>query len=908
MNESSELPRALLAAKLNSPITTPSQVTRKSICDLICSAQSVKLILVRAPAGFGKTTAMLQSRAKLEESGVDTAWMTLDRGDNDVSRFLSCLTAAVANITDGLSSHVGPKSLKTGFSLGDMALDIMDRLAAHTSPFALFLDDFELIREPAVLGLMREIIDHLPRCGQLIIGSRGLPDLLLGRLRARGQLLEIDADKLRFSMDETVEYFNQRRHQILPLEDVSQLHRKTEGWIAALWLASIALERPEGHTEFIARFSGSNQAVADYLADDVLARQPASIRDFLLRTSILRDLNTPLCNALSTDASGIDFLDQLDAANLFLVHIEGEDKTYRYHRLFADFLRAQLAREMPDEIPRLHRAASQWYESQGRPVPAIDHAIEGGDYQHALSLLSLHAESLLGQGRMRLLFRWFNSLPENILSGYPRLAVIQVWAWCLTRGPREAMALLESSGCADSTDPEVQPHVLALRPALLSLMDRAEDAYAVGSESLKHLPTAKPFVDSILKNSMAELFAIMGQYDESHKLRDASRRLQGERDNAFNQMYSDSLEGVFDLERGRLRQATARFRMAVSPRRTVTYGHANGNAWAGVLYAGALYEVNNFAQAEPLLNVYVPLAKEVALVDHMITGYIMLSRIAFCCGDVDRALQILAELEYTGHHRQLARVVTSAKLERARALLLQGNSHASKEELERANDPQIWERVRRLHLPAHDLEYIELGQLRWEIAFGDARKILPRLEDEVTAASAATRHRRALKLRVLQSLALHRSGDQRAALAVMGEVLKFACTEGFMRIILDEGDAVGTLVRQFDTMRREDGSDFRHPIFTEYLQRLMNGFGPLSDTERGAVTSAHIEKLLEPLTRKEIRVLQLLAEGYSNIGMAEKLFVSDSTVRTHLRNINSKLNAQSRTQAVAIARQLGLIR
>lgn len=875
---------------------------------MVCTSQSVKLILIRAPAGFGKTTTMVQCRTRLEESGIDTIWMTLDRADNDASRFLSCLAAAVTDMTEDLSTHIGPSPLNTGSSLGDVALDIMDRLAAHTSPFALFLDDFELVQEPAVLGLVREIIDRLPRGGQLIIGSRGLPDLGLGRLRARGQLLEVDAKQLRFSIDETVEYFTQRRHLAIPLEDLSQLQSKTEGWIAALWLASVSLERREARTEFIARFSGSNQAVADYLVDDVLAGQSASIRDFLLRTSILRNLSTPLCNALLPNTGNADILDHLEAANLFLIPIDGEEKTYRYHSLFADFLRAQLTREMPDEVPRLHRAASKWYESQGRPVPAIDHALESGDYPHALSLLSRHAESLLGQGRMRLLARWFAALPEHALSTYPILSVVHVWACCFTRGPWEAMTLLDRSGCADSSDPEVQAHVLALRPILLAMMDRMDDANAVGRESLSHLPTIKPFTDSLLTSAMAHIFALMGQRDESHKLLDAARRIQGESNSAFNQMYSESVAGMIDLEEGRLRQATARFRMAVSATQATSFGYTHGNAWAGVLYASSLYEANNLAQADHLLNIDVPLAKDVGLADHMIIGYVMLSRIAFYRGDVDRALHALTELEYLGHHRQLPRVVASAKLERARVLLLQGNAQASKEELERANDCQLWQRVQRQRLPAHDLEYLELAQLRWEITFGDAKKVLPQLESEITAASGTSRHRRALKLRVLQSVALKRSGDQRAALAVLSEVLKLACTEGFMRLILDEGDAAGVLVCQFAATRREDGSDLSNPIFTEYLQRLTQAFGPSVVAEANTATSLTTKTLLEPLTRKEIRVLLLLAEGYSNCAMAEKLFVSDSTVRTHLRNINAKLNAQSRTQAVSIARHLGVIR
>ncbi|MFI4940490.1 MAG: LuxR C-terminal-related transcriptional regulator [Burkholderiales bacterium] len=907
MNQYGNGTRAFLSSKLNPPVTPPSQVVRTKVNDLVRMSHGVTVILVRAPAGFGKTTTMVQCRAQFEESGIATAWLTLDGSDNDRSRFLAGLSLAVSQIVPQIVPQIASPTIpqmpgeRHGHP-GDVALDIMERLAAHTSPFVLFLDDFEQVRDPVVLGLVRELIDLLPRRGQLVIGSRGLPDLGLGRMRARGQLLEIDAGQLRFSIAETVEFFTRCRHIALQEEDLSQLHRKTEGWVAALWLASMSLERREKRAEFIARFSGSNAAVADYLADDVLARQPAHLRDFLLRTSILHHLNAPLCDALLARSDSAQILNSLEAANLFLSPIDGEEKTYRYHSLFADFLRAQLRREMPDELLRLHGAASGWYEMQDRLVPAIDHALDGKNYPHALRLLEQHAEQLLEEGRMRLLTRWFAALPENSLRDSPLLQVVQVWALCLTRGPWEAMALLDASACMVSTDSAVCAYVLALRPIMLGMMDRSEEACKVGVEALSHFPLGNPFAESALANAMAAIFCIMGQYHESHKLLEAARSRQGS-PSFFNRMYSESVEGIIDLQEGRLRQAAARFRMAVGATHAASYVHTHGNAFAGVLYADALYEANALEQAAHLFHVYVPLARNVSLPDHMIIGYQRLARIAFCRGDIDMVFQYLTELEYVGRHRKLPRVVASAKLERSRILLLQGNKQASKEELQRANDQAIWTHAHGLRLLAHDLEYFGLAQLRWDIHFGDAAQAGQQLDAEIAAATASTRHRRALKLRVMKCLALKNSGALPAALATMREVLKVACKEGYQRLIIDEG--VGSLVRSLVEERREPGADRSDPIFSEYLHRLLQGFGPLAAEIEPAAAPHGMP--IDPLTPKEMRVLLLLADGYSNSALAEKLFVSDSTVRTHLRSINSKLNAQSRTQAVSIARHLGII-
>lgn len=894
----------VLFAKLNPPAAPPAQVQRTKVWEAVRASQLAQLILVRAPAGFGKTTTLAQIRAKMEENGVVTSWLTLDNSDNDAPRFLDGLAAAIAKITMGDSAGA-PAGV--ALSPGQSELSLVDRLVAHPSPFALFLDDFQCIHEPAVLGLLRQIIDHLPRRGQIVIGSRSLPDLGLGRLRARGQLVEIYSDALRFSLAETAEFFNERRGLPLQAEDLSRLQSKTEGWVAALWLVSVALERREARSDFITRFSGTDQSVADYLANDVVGSQPQHVRDFLLRTSILRHLNAPLCDALMDRNDSALILKQIETANLFLGPIESEDGTYRYHSLFASFLLGELTRERPDEIPELHRRASLWYESQGREVPAIDHALGARDYEHALRLLSLHADDLLGQGRMRLLQRWFASLPDDVLERHPLLQTAYLWSLCFTRGPREAMALLEQMERREIHDPDVSAHVLALRPVLLSMMDRHEEAAEVGRERLLRLPTEKSFPNAVMTNAMAYVFSVTGQYDEARRLLDAARRTQGERVSAFNMMYSESVEGIIDLQEGRMRQATARFRIAVSATRASTYAHTNGNAWAGVLFASALYEANECEQAERLLHIYMPLAEDVGLVDHMISGHVMLSRIAFYHGDVDRAWQALTALEYIGHRRHLPRLVASSKLERSRVLLLQGYAHASKEELDRANESEIWQWVRGLRLLANDLLYPELCQLRWESSSGNPAQALPALEQEIAQAVASDRHRRVLKLRILHSLALDRSGNRAAALAQLGSVLHTACAEGFMRLILDEGDRIGALVRQYEAAGRQQGSGRSDPIFTEYLQRLLQGFGPgLAEAE--PAKPATNAPLPEPLTRKEIRILQLLAEGYSNSAMAEKVFVSDSTVRTHLRNISAKLGANNRTQAVAMARRSGLIR
>jgi LuxR family maltose regulon positive regulatory protein len=523
---------------------------------------------------------------------------------------------------------------------------------------------------------------------------------------------------------------------------LAQLHRKTEGWVAAIWLASMALERHGTETGFVERFSGSDRAVAEYLAEDVLAHQPREIRDFLLRTSILRQLDASVCQALNPRADCAAILEQLAASNLFLTPVggDGDGRAWRYHSLFADFLRAQLAREHPGEIERLHLAASGWYESHDRPVPAIDHAIEGGDHPYALTLLDSYAAQFLEQGRMRMLARWFSAIPEHQLRAHPFLQPIALWATCFTHGPWDAMRMLEQSGCVDSTIPEVRASAHTLVPLLLAMQDRHDEAYEAGRQSLARCLPGWPLPTACCSTPWPTSWPCAATSTRRAACSKA-RREQG--NSTFNRMYTESLAGLFDLHEGRLRQATARLRMAVDSTHAVSYNHSHGNAWAGVLYAGAVYETNQLVQAEHLLNVYLPLARDVGLPDHMILSHVMRSRIAFHAGDIDAAFQALTELEYLGHHRQLPRVVAGAKLERSRMLLLQGNGPASRDELLRADDPALWERERRQRLPAHDLDYLALARARWDIAFGDARAALAVLDAEMHARAARAQPPRA---------------------------------------------------------------------------------------------------------------------------------------------------------------------
>jgi len=541
------------------------------------------------------------------------------------------------------------------------------------------------------------------------------------------------------------------------------------------------------------------------------------------------------------------------------------------------------------------------------PVPAIDHAIYGADFPRALELLTRHAQAFLEEGRMLLLARWFTLIPAEALAGHPLLQAVQVWAILFTEGAVQATQALDRHGIENSGDAIIASHVNALRPLLLAMRDQYDEAHREGQRRLRLLPTPVPFADAVLINCMAHVTSVLGEKSEARRLLHAARETHNA--SLFNLMYTEATEGMLDLEQGRFRQAIARFRVSINvTSRDGGYSQLGGNAWAGILYASAMYDANELDIVDRLLDAYLPLARDVGLPDHMISGYTMRARLLFLRGDIDGGIQVLTELETLGHLRQLPRVVASAKLERAKTLILQGDATGARDELQRADDRYIWERVARQRLSAHEVVDVAITWLRWTLHFGDAAEAVAYVDAELPRLESENRVRRGRKLRILKAMALWRQQRHDESVKLMLSVIHEASREGFLRLIADEGSLAAAPVSAIMAQMKA-GSLPSDPIALEYVQRLLEVFGPAAHADESALAPAqdmpHGD--VDPLTQKELSVLRLLAQGYSNSALSEKLFVSDSTIRTHLRNINMKLGAQNRTQAVFLGKRYGLI-
>lgn len=918
--------------KFKPPVSGAYLVKRRRIIEQIRQAQATKLILLQAPAGFGKTTLLRELYDQSRAQGHASVWLTMDAGDNDLEQ----LAANISQILVAVYGSPTPLGEAGQHMLCDPAkadhlATLIEAITLCGRPFLLVLDEFEHVQNPAGLAILQQIIEMLGPEQRIAIGTREYPNLSLGRLRARQQLLEIETQQLRFSLDEACEFLCVQRHLPLDRVDVERLQQATDGWVTALWLSSLALEGASDPKRFTQTFCGSNKVISSYLAEDVLSRKPPQLQEFILQTSVLGQFSAELCDAVTGHNDSRQLLEEIERANLFITTLDEQRVWFRYHPLFADFLRAHLDQQYPGLSAKLYRRAAFWYLEQKRPVQAIDYAIASGDQELVLQLLEQHAVSLFLHGRVRLLARWFDALDRSVLFGAAKL--VSVYAWVLVHSNRsaEALFLLETLRSRPEAAPISHPTYLVLKGFSLAMLDRFEDTAPLWeSPALLEGAVIEPLLRSMLLIGCGYYYATTFRYQEARRILDQAAQERSEVGPLFSVAVAGYIHSMVDLIEGRLHAAAARMRALVTdpnlllPASGVRKGALIGidakarreddgvdSGLASVYLAEVLYEMDDLAEARPLLKRYLPFVKETGIPDQLITSHILYARLLRLDGQHNDALQILLDLEQLGMQRGLPRVVDMARLERARAAVLDGQLDHAKTILAQVGIAPVWQRPT-LQMSASDIESPALGLWRWQIHAGHAELALPFLKEHLKEAQRRGRARYALRVKVLYALALNQAGQRNSALRTLRETLQEAQLEGFVRIFKDEGPALLGLLREvLDSLNASQGQDsaavrqFAGAIVAPAAR--MAAEQPPAPKVETAQPAAAVQLPDSELTTRELDVLRLLADGLGNQIIAEKLFVSVTTVRTHLRNINIKLDAHNRTEAIAIARRRAII-
>ena len=883
-------------AKIRAPKQPPDEVPRSSLVNELSTHPSIrKLTVLQAPAGYGKSTTMRQVMAEYEKRDFVTMWLNLDEADNDLSRFLAAWRQAVAPVADQFSDE-------NYLSVSDEELAhlIIDGCMIVMHPTVVFFDNMEVIRNPAVLGLITRGIAALPENFRIFASSRTAPDIGLTRLAAKGQLRLVDADALRFNIEETQSLLAQKDSDVLSLspQQIQRLYQSTSGWPAALKLATFALEGKPNADKVINNFSGTDAAVAAYLAEEVLTSLPPETQEFLLWSSIFEEMDVGICDQVLQREDSLSMLEDLQQRNLFISSSVENTDLYRFHSLFRDFLQTQLQRRHPKQLTQLHHTASQVYLKQERTIPAIRHALKSGENELALQLLEDNVDKLLSQGRIGLLTNLIGQLSRNMLDQHLHLKLVYALCITYTRGPQEAYGLLMDMD--DSELPaKLKAYLLALRPMQLGMMDRIEEAHSQGMAALSQVKAQSVNAQIILSQCLTQTSIILGEHAQAREFCDQSRQSSGEKPDIFNLLLAESAESSIDLMAGHLKQASARIKLAMTQQseHKIHNHRGRGVTMASIQLAEILYERDECSTALPLLITNSALVQDMGPPDALITASVIFSRIVDSEGDYEHALQLLIELESSGHRLNLPRVVASARLERSRLWLAHGDPQGALEQLKLAQQSYDWKQTENLWFAANDTLTPDIVHLRWLLRTGESNKALPMARNQLKAAERSGHARRALKLRILLAEAMFVSGDHNSARRNMKLAIEFAEQEGFARTFVEEGPS---LIPLFNDMG----------VSHSPLKKTQDGTPANTTTSSTALTPQQVIAAMQEedrLTNKEMKVLSVLAMGLSNKAMAEKLFVSESTVRTHLRNINLKLHAKNRTEAVSIAREMGLI-
>jgi LuxR family transcriptional regulator, maltose regulon positive regulatory protein len=896
----------LLATKLHLPRLQPGFVPRPRLLDRLEEAPAGQLLLVCAPAGFGKT-ALLGHWAGQGRRAV--AWLSLDEGDNDPARFWRHAVAALDRVRPGVAGEVAPLlGPPAPASFEGLVGALINQLAAQPDRVLLVLDDYHLIQSRQVHAAVEFLLEHLPPGLQVVMACRADPPLALARLRARGRLAELRERDLRFTPEEAAALLREAVGPDLPEAAVAALTERTEGWVAGLQLAGLSLRGQPDVNAFVASFSGSHRFVLDFLAEEVLDHQPEDVRGFLLATAILERLCGPLCDAVTGRGDSQRLLEQVERANLFLVPLDEVRGWWRYHHLFADLLRMRLRQEQPERVPSLHHAAAAWSEAQGLADDAIRHALAAGEAAWAARLVERHADAVLLRSERATLERWLAALPAELVDSRPRLLLARALAALVAgradevaerleaaeralAGPAGAEPFEPSVGRAGSLLANVRATVALERAYLAELHGDAERQIAFGRRALAEVDEGERTLDAIVRGHLGVAEWLSGRLPEAARsLASSVDRLHAIGERFLAVRVSEHL-GQVQRAQGDLDAALATYRRALEI--AAPHGQAAMPA-AGIAHVGmaeVAYQRGELDAALRHLDAGIAPSRQLIFAQPVATGLATLAWIRQARGDPAGALEAMDQATRVAPGQDVAGLLNPVPALRARLLLAQGDLAAAVR----------WVAQRGLHpddQPSYPREpgylllvRVLLAQQRPEQALG----LLDRLD---ALAVVQGRTGSLIEILALRSLALAAAGDQPGALAALARALTLAAPQGYVRVFADEGPPMRALLGHLAAAKRTE-QPVASAVPLGYLGRLLRAF------ERDAAPV--VPGLVEPLSPRELEVLRLLAAGRANQQIAEELVVAPNTVKKHVTHILEKLGAVNRTEATARARELGLL-
>jgi LuxR family maltose regulon positive regulatory protein len=898
---------ALLATKLFIPPARPKAVLRPQLFKRLNQGLDNKLILISAPAGFGKTTLLSEWVASCS---LPVAWLSLDEGDSDPSRFIAYLVASLQT----LAPNIGARVLAVLQSpqlppLEQILTALLNETTTTLEDFVLILDDYHVVDSKAVDQALTFLLEHLPPQMRLVIATREDPQLPLARLRGRSQLTELRVTDLRFTSSEAAKFLNQVMSLNLSAEDIAALENRTEGWIAGLQMAALSMQGLEDTAGFIQSFTGSHHFVLDYLIEEVLQKQPESVQNFLLLTSILKRMCGPLCDAVLPGSSdtGEETLVYLDRANLFIIPLDNERHWYRYHHLFAELLRTRLARAYPDQITELHRRASDWHANNGFPYEAITHALTVQDWTRAAEVIERFSDELPMRGESNTRLGWFESFPTQILMDRPRLGLTYAWALLMSNQLDRAEQQLNQLTPLVQTTASLLGELYVIRVLIAARRYDTPAMIELAQQALSRVPPEEASARSRILLTLGVAYDEMGgdiasaknAFREAYELGKASPSPSSV-GNAPLPLTALAYLADYEWLEGNLRSASRMYDQAIE----LSEKWGGGSSIALCLIqqgrASLLYEWNDLDGTASALQECFHIAELWKSPRFLVPAYGLSALVMQARGRAEEANAMIHRAE------QAACDSYSLPYDMGMLALYQiafwtaQNDLSSIEKWERDHDSDWRSRTGR----ARDALTIVLARSALEhfhrrrdgSALSQARVLI---EPALEQAQASGLLFNVTRLLILKALVSYAQRENDSALTTLKSALTLAEPENYMRSFLDPGKPMEELLSW-----SLESQSLNEPHLRAYAGKLLSHFGVNTSIEARQPTA---ETLFEPLSQRELEVLRLIAQGLSNREISERLFLALSTVKGHNRVIFDKLQVQRRTEAVARARELGLL-
>ncbi|MCR8842065.1 LuxR C-terminal-related transcriptional regulator [Paenibacillus sp. SC116] len=893
---------SMISTKLYIPQTRSPLVRRTRLTETLEKGVQNKLTLVSASAGYGKTTLVSNWLTYCDRPA---AWLSLDEGDNDLARFFQYLFAALKKMSNRDEDTAGGMDIVHSSQLPPIEVLLstfihkMISITAEKDHF-IVLDDYHVIQSEAIHHAVDLLIERMPIHMHVVIITRNDPPLSLARLRVRNQMTEIRVSDLRFTQPEAAEFLENAMGVHLSPEQTVLLESRTEGWIAGLQLAALSIKEQKNVSNFLSSFTGNHRFILDYLVEEVLKQQSVNIQHFLLRTSILDRLCGPLCEAIlqsgegersEHDASGQEMLEYLERSNLFIVPLDHERRWYRYHHLFADLLRQRLlqyvdstTRQVDQDIAIMHQRASEWYENHNFELEAFHHAVAADDIERAAHLLEGKGMPLLFRGALIPALKWLDSLPRKELDARPVLWVLYASSLIMSGRITEVESKLKAAEHAmhitvqDQTSNDLLGHIASIRATIALSKHEVETILLESNRALKYLHPDNLPIRTAASWSLGYAYQLQGDRTAASKAYMEALTNSKKLGHVIITIMASLGLGMIQEGENQLHMAAETYHWVLNQIGDMPMP-AVCEAYLGL--ARICYEWNDLDTALHHVQLSIQLAKQLEQTDRAVAGELVLAQIKLAQGDVGGVAAILSRAEHIATQNHF---------------ILQ---------ILRIAEAQVHVMIQQEHLSAAGIlsqKYdLPLSRARIYLAQGDTAAALAILESAIQKVEAKDLKDERLKIFILMAIALYAHGEKTKALEALREALTMAEPSGFIRLFLDEGKSMKILL----------GEAVVHRIMPDYTVKLLAHFDNEEQIHKSAsniqLQSIPDRGLIEPLSVRELEVLHLIAQGLSNHEISERLFIALTTVKGHNRVIFDKLQVKRRTEAVARARQLGLI-